>query len=109
MKRNPNYPEAVYLAWEQNLEEAAWKFNERSEYIRVELLTKNGVADAYNKDYQRDIELVPFAIGLAAVYIILMLGACSPIHCRILVGLSGVACIGLAYAAGCSTMFALGG
>ena len=109
MERNPDYPEELYFAWEEGLEEAAEKFNEKSTYIRVELRTLNGVTDAYNDDIERDLTLIPIALGVVAFYIVVMVGSCSPIHCRVVAGIFGIICIALAYAAGCSVMFMLGG
>ena len=109
MERNPDYSEAVYFEWESELQQAAVQFNEDSVYIRVELLTEKGVVDAYKNDIQRDRALVPVAVAVVSFYIVCMLGSCSPLHCRVVAGLGGILCIGLAYAAGFSVMFALGG
>ena len=55
------------------------------------------------------MSLIPVAIGVVGIYIILVLGSWSPIHCRLLVGITGVICIGLAFAAGCSIMILMNG
>ena len=69
----------------------------------------HGEQEAYNRNLQRDLALVPIAIAVVSFYIVCMLGSCSPMHCRVVAGLGGIICIGLAYTAGCSVMFAFGG
>ena len=97
------------MYWEAALHDAAVKFNEQSIYIRAELYTKYGIEEAYKADLQRDMSLIPIAIGIVGLYIILVLGSWSPIHCRLLVGVTGVVCIGLAFIAGCSLMILMNG
>ena len=108
MSRN-NYPEELYLIWESKLEMAAMEFNEGSTYIKVELKTRYGIVSAKNGDMEADNKLIPIAMAIVGFYIICVLGSCSPIHCRVLVGIGAVFTISLAIFAGFSVMFAFGG
>ena len=109
MLRHPDYDADVYMKWEKALLDNASKFNEGSVYIRAELYTSYGLEEAYKTDLDRDTSLIPLAVGVVSLYIILFLGSWSPIHCRLLAGISGVLCIGLAFVAGCSLMIVMGG
>jgi predicted RND superfamily exporter protein len=109
MTRNPSFDSSLYGAWEEKLHEATDQFSEQSSYIRVEILTSKGIEDVYSKDLKSDMNLIPLAISVVGLYIMTMLGSCSPIHCRVLVGFGGVLTIMLAYCAGFGTMFHLEG
>jgi Niemann-Pick C1 protein len=53
--------------------------------------------------------LIQIAIMLVAVYTILVLGTFSHMHCRLVVSLMGLFCVGLSYAAGFGFSFYCGG
>ena len=108
MLRHPEYTADVYMKWEEALQDAALNFNEKSTYIKTQLYTEYGVEEAYVSDLERDLSLIPAAITVVGLYIIFILGSWSPIHCRLLVGIFGVVCICLSFAAGCALMIIMG-
>ena len=52
---------------------------------------------AASADASKDKTLIWVVIGAIAVYCILFLGSCSPLHCRVLLALFGLVCLSLAY------------
>ena len=55
----------------------------------------------------KDLELIEMAMTLVAVYVILFLGSCSPIHCRVVIAVVGLACVVIAYMTGFAICFML--
>lgn len=107
--RNQNYTDSMYLVWEKFAEEAAIEFNKESKHIRIQLLTANGIREAFLVGVKDDLVLIQIATFLVGGYTILFLGSCSPIHCRALSSLVGLLCIGISYFSGFGIMFIFGG
>ena len=53
------------------------------------------------------MELIEVAIGLIALYCILFLGSCSPIHCRFVIAVVGLATVYISYVTGFALCFYL--
>lgn len=107
--RNPDIDESFYEVWEKKLIEALADLNAETEFIQFELLTIRGLEDAFVEDIQADLASIQIAIVLVALYTILVLGTLSAIHCRLVVSLMGLLCVGFAYASGFGLMFYCGG
>lgn len=73
------------------------------------LFTITGLRRAFSDDIRADLVLIQLAIMLVSIYTILVLGTFSAIHCRLVVALMGLLCVGIAYAAGFGICFYLGG
>ena len=77
--------------------------------MKISLFTQYGIRLAFSEDIQADLAVLQIAILLVATYTILVLGTLSGIHCRLIVSLMGLLCVGLSYASGFGLMFLLGG
>jgi Niemann-Pick C1 protein len=99
----------MYNAWEENLLEAMKKLNKRTEYVQFEIFCEAALAAAFSDDLNADLALIQIAIMLVVVYTVFVLGTVSPMHCRLIVSLMGILCVGIAYAAGFGLCFYLGG
>lgn len=64
---------------------------------------------AFREDIQADLAMIQIAIVLVSLYTILVLGTFSAIHCRCVVSLMGLVCVGISYASGFGLTFFLGG
>lgn len=84
-------------------------FNKSSKHVNIEIFTAFGLRSAFSDDIQADLKLVQIAIGLVALYTILVLGTCSAMHCRLVVALMGLFCVGISYGSGFGFMFLIGG
>jgi len=56
--RNPDYSEDLYYFMEWEWMQAAWKFNEDSKYINVEMTTLKGYNVDIANDFYADLFLV---------------------------------------------------
>ena len=77
--------------------------------MKFSLFTTRGLRLAFSEDIQNDLKLIQIAIILVAVYTIIVLGTFSAIHCRLVVSLIGLVCVGISYASGFGLIFLLGG
>ena len=107
--RNPDTAESFYVVWEENLIEEFYKFADKTKHVRFELLTTAGILKAFSDDIQADLALISIAIVLVAIYTILVLGTFSAMHCRLVVSIAGLVCVGIAYASGFGIVFYCGG
>jgi len=107
--RNEDISEGFYRVFEEDLIVAVDEFKETAEHINISLFTTTGLRRAFSDDLQADLKLVQVAIMLVACYTIIVLGTCSGMHCRLIVSLMGLFCVGIAYAAGFGFCFYVGG
>ena len=84
-------------------------FNEGTQHVDFSLFTYYGVKVAFTDDIVQDLDLIQIAIILVATYTIVVLGTFSGMHCRLVVSLVGLVCVGISYAAGFGTVFYCGG
>ena len=108
-ERNPDIDKKFYGAFEQQIIDAVEELNAKYTYIRIEMVTERGIRLAFSEDIQSDISVLGIAIVLVALYTILVLGTTSAMHCRLIVSILGLVCIGLAYASGFGLCYYLGG
>jgi len=73
------------------------------------IFTIQGLTASISDDINDDFKLIGSAIVLVAVYAILFLGSFSPVHCRLIVALTGLGTILLAYTSGFGIMYLFGG
>ena len=99
----------MYQLMEKAMSDKLADFNKQSKHVRFEMFSIAGLRAAFSEDVRADLALIQLAIMLVAVYTILMLGTFSGIHCRLVVSLMGLVCVGLAYASGSGLLFYLGG
>jgi hypothetical protein len=113
MNRNKDVDEDFYFGWEdnlmRNLEEHVKNPDLKSENTNIYLFTMQGFVESVREDINYDFNLIFVAIILVALYTFLFLGSFTPMHCRCLVTLAGLICVGLAYLSGFGMMYALGG
>ena len=106
---NPDIAEGFYQVFEEALIDKIDELNEKTEHVQFEIFTVTGLRRAFSDDIRADLALVQVAIMLVATYTILVLGTFSGLHCRLVVALMGLFCVGLAYAAGFGFSFYCGG
>jgi len=99
----------MYEVWEVLLMEKLKEYNDITEHVYFEMFTQAAIRKAFGDDIRADLKLVQIAIGLVGVYTCMMLGTFSGMHCRLVVSLMGLFCVGLSYAAGSGICFYLGG
>ena len=99
----------MYAVLEEKMMDAVVELNTKTQHVRFEIYTIAGLRAAFSSDVRADLLLIQVAIILVAVYTIIMLGTFSGIHCRLVVSLMGLFCVGLSYAAGSGLCFYLGG
>ena len=107
--RNEDIDESMYEVWEKELMDKTEEWNAKSKHLTINLFTIYGVRLAFSEDIQADLATLSIAIILVAVYTILALGTFSTMHCRLVVSLIGLLCVGISYAAGFGLMFLMGG
>lgn len=107
--RNDDLDKDFYELWEKTLSGEIAKLNKSNKSIEIALFTSQLLNAAFSDDIRSDLALIQIAIMLVAVYTILVLGAFSPIHCRLVTALMGLLCVGLSYASGFGLCFLLGG
>ena len=108
-ERQPDIEKEFYGAFEQQIIDAVDDLNSKYNHIRLEMFTERGIKLAFVADIQNDISVLGIAIVLVALYTILVLGTTSAMHCRLVVSLMGLVCIGLAYLSGFGLCYYLGG
>lgn len=107
--RNPDVDESMYAVMEEKIFDELSALNDENEHVRFELFTTAGLRAAFSEDIRADLILINIAILLVAFYTIFMLGTCSGMHCRLVVTLMGLVCVGLAYASGFGLVYLMGG
>ena len=68
--------------WEKLLEVEITKYSEANRLIHFQIFTIGGWIDIFENDFLGDAILLLAAIFMVQGYAYLMLGNCSPIHCR---------------------------
>ena len=107
--RNSDIDETFYEVWEEVLMDKTDEWNKNAKHINISMFTIYGVRLAFSEDIQSDLATLSIAIILVAVYTILVLGTFSAMHCRLVVSLIGLLCVGISYASGFGLMFLMGG
>lgn len=107
--RNEDIDETFYEVWEDMLMDKTIEFNKSTKHINISLFTFYGVRLAFSEDIRSDLATLSIAILLVAVYTILVLGTFSAMHCRLVVSLVGLVCVGISYGSGFGLMFLMGG
>ena len=69
-------------AWEKHVEEVIGNYSDNHPLITFQIFTIGGFIDIFENDFLDDALLLLAAIALVQTYCYLMLGNCSPIHCR---------------------------
>lgn len=99
----------MYFGFEENLIKRIEEWKKTTQFIDTHLFTIQGFADSVIDDINHDFTLIAVAIVLVGLYTFVFLGNFSPIHCRCLVALAGLVCVGLAYLGGFGLMYYCGG
>lgn len=63
---------------------------------------------AFRNDITDDLLLIQLSVMMVGAYAIGLLGSCSPVHCRSIVGAAGLMCVVLAYTSGFGICLTLG-
>lgn len=107
--RNEDIDESFYEVWEEKLQEMVDEFNANSKHVKIYLFSVYGLRLAFREDILADLNMIQVAIILVAVYTVVVLGTFSTIHCRLVVSLMGLVCVGISYASGFGLMYLMGG
>lgn len=94
---------------EKALEDKAKEFNKNSKAVNIYLFTPNGLRESFSGDMTNDLSLVQISIMLVAIYCILFMGGCSPIHFRSAAAGITLLCVGLSFGASNGLAFLVGG
>jgi len=73
------------------------------------MFTQYGLRQSFSGDIQDDLGLVQMSISLVAVYCILFMGSCSPIHFRSAAAGITLLCVGLSFGASNGLAYLVGG
>lgn len=90
-------------------EDAAEEFNKKSKAVNIYLFTPNGLRESFSGDITNDLSLVQVSVMLVAVYCIVFMGGCSPIHFRSAAAGITLLCVGLSFGASNGLAFLVGG
>jgi len=94
--------------FEIDLAEAAQQFNMDSKLINVYLFTQGSLSQSFSADVLDDMANVQASVALVAVYCIIFMGGCSPIHFRSAAAGIALLCVALSYAASSGLCFYMG-
>ena len=95
--RKPNLTGEWYQEWEKRLQDETVIWNESDPNLKVVLFTFNALITAFLSDIFADFYLILTSIVLVLFYTLFVLGSCSPMHLRTVVGFWGLLCVGIAY------------
>ena len=109
MYEKGDYAKEELRVFETSFSTLAQDYNAQTTSINVYILTAGGVSEAFVVDLQGDLKLVGVAVGLVAVYCIIFMGSCSPIHMRSAAAGITLLCVGLSYAASTGLAYYAGG
>ena len=104
-----DYDKEEIRAFEVSFQDLAEEYNAGTSSINIFILTAGGVAEAFGTDIRGDLVGVSGAIVLVAVYCIIFMGSCSPIHMRSAAAGITLLCVGLSYAGSTGLAYYLGG
>lgn len=94
---------------EKALEDKAQEFNKDSKHVNIYLFTPNGLRESFSGDMTNDLGLVQVAVSLVAIYCIIFMGGCSPIHFRSAAAGIALLCVGLSYGSSSGLCYLVGG
>lgn len=95
-------------AWEKHIETTIEKYSDAHPLIRFQMFTLGGFIDIFEADFLDDAVLLLVALCMVQGYCYLMLGNCSPIHCRCCLASVGLLCVMISITAGGGFCFAIG-
>ena len=81
------------------------KFNLESNLLKIYTLNQSSLDGEFKSDVEEDLDLIEVAVGLIALYCLLFLGSCSPIHCRFFLALVGLSTVLISYVTGFALCF----
>ena len=70
--------------------------------------TSYGLTESFGKDIRSDLKYIQVSLLLVALYSIIMLGSCSPLHFRSAAAGITMLCVGLSYGASCGFAYLVG-
>ena len=85
--------------WDAEARLAVVEFNKNAKHIEVRILPRWWFSEVA-KQIEGDITYAIVSITLIVFYCAIFLGSCSPIHCRLILALTGVFCVIMACASG---------
>lgn len=94
---------------EEEMEKTAIEFSKNSKRVNIYMFTNYGLRQAFSGDMQDDLALVQISISLVAVYCVMFMGSCSPIHFRSAAAGITLLCVGLSYGASNGLAYLVGG
>ena len=95
-------------AWEKHIETTIEKYSDAHPLIRFQMFTLGGFIDIFEADFLDDAILLLVALCMVQGYCYLMLGNCSPIHCRCFLASIGLLCVSISITAGAGVCFGIG-
>jgi predicted RND superfamily exporter protein len=104
-----DYTQEQLFPVEKALEEEAKKFNKESKFVNIFLFTPNGLKESFDGDLNSDLGIVQISVTLVAVYCIIFLGGCSPIHFRSAAAGIALLCVGLSFGSSSGLCYLVGG
>ena len=94
---------------EKALEDVAIEFSKTSKHVNIFLFTPNGLRESFSGDMTNDLGLVQVSVTLVAIYCIIFMGGCSPIHFRSAAAGIALLCVGLSFGSSSGLCYLLGG
>ena len=107
--RNPTLEDGFFMGWELNFLKEYRRWVSTNQHANFYLFTREGFRESFVEDINYDFSLVSSAIILVCLYTGFFLGNFSPTHCRCVVALVGLLCVGISYASGFGFMYLCGG
>jgi len=104
-----DYKQEELFNVEKALEEQAKELNKDSKFVNIYLFTPNGLKESFEGDMTNDLGLVQVSVSLVAVYCIIFMGGCSPIHFRSAAAGIALLCVGLSYGSSSGLCYLVGG
>ena len=100
--------ETQALREEDNLKSAVRQFNREAKHLNAHVAPPAGYKVDFRDSVGESMQLIYIAVVLLTVYLVLAIGSCSPIHCRLLLAIWGIIVVLLSTVAGHGLCFALG-
>ena len=92
----------------KDIQEYTKDYNTKSTKIDLHVWTAFGLTESFSADIKEDLKLIQIAFGLVALYSIIMMGSCSPLHFRSAAAGIALLCVGLSYGSSGGLAYLLG-
>ena len=106
--RNKDINEEAYLGFEDNLHKAVKEWLANTKTANFFVYTEQGYKESMSDAIAKDNVSILIAAIVMSLYLIIFLGSFSPLHCRLVVALSGILSVVLSFFSGFGLLYYCG-